>query len=50
MIGIDEEGTLAQLKALRRTLFDPKITEHHGSIVLLRQAQSGVGRVDVVLT
>src|SRR5580693_2575353 len=33
LIGIDEEGTLAQLKALRRTLFDPKITEHHGRIV-----------------
>jgi adenylate cyclase len=33
LIGIDEEGTLAQLKALRKTLFDPKITEHHGRIV-----------------
>jgi adenylate cyclase len=33
LIGIDEEGTLAQLKALRETLFDPKITEHHGRIV-----------------
>ena len=28
-----EEGTLAQLKALRKTLFDPKIAEHHGRIV-----------------
>jgi class 3 adenylate cyclase len=33
LIGIDEEGTLAQLKALRKTLFDPKITEHHGRVV-----------------
>jgi adenylate cyclase len=24
LIGIDEEGTLAQLKAFRKTLFDPK--------------------------
>jgi adenylate cyclase len=33
LIGVDEEGTLAQLKALRKTLFDPKITKHHGRIV-----------------
>jgi adenylate cyclase len=33
LIGIDEEGTLAQLKALRKTIFDPKIAEHHGRIV-----------------
>ena len=33
LIGIDEEGTLAQLKALRKTLFDPKIAEHNGRIV-----------------
>ncbi|MBR1148061.1 adenylate/guanylate cyclase domain-containing protein [Bradyrhizobium sp. AUGA SZCCT0431] len=33
LIGIDEEGTLAQLKALRKTLFDPKIVQHHGRIV-----------------
>jgi hypothetical protein len=32
LIGIDEEGTLAQLKALRKTLFDPAIAEHHGRI------------------
>ena len=30
LIGIDEEGTLARLKALRRTIFDPKIAKHHG--------------------
>ncbi|WP_349627521.1 adenylate/guanylate cyclase domain-containing protein [Bradyrhizobium sp. MOS003] len=33
LIGIDEEGTLAQLKTLRKTLFDPKIAQHHGRIV-----------------
>jgi adenylate cyclase len=33
LIGIDEEGTLARMKALRRTLFDPKIDEHHGRVV-----------------
>jgi class 3 adenylate cyclase len=33
LIGIDEEGTLAQLKAIRKTLFDPKITNHRGRIV-----------------
>jgi TolB-like protein/class 3 adenylate cyclase len=33
LIGMDEEGTLARLKALRRTIFDPKIAEHHGRVV-----------------
>src|SRR2546429_65723 len=33
LIGIDEEGTLARLEALRRTIFDPKIAEHHGRVV-----------------
>jgi adenylate cyclase len=32
-MGIDEEGALAQLKAHRRALIDPKITEHRGRIV-----------------
>jgi adenylate cyclase len=32
-MGADEEGTLALLKAHRRALVDPKITEHHGRIV-----------------
>ena len=27
LMGIDEEGTLAQLRALRKTLFDPKNRE-----------------------
>ncbi len=33
LIGADEEGTLAELKLLRRALVDPKITEHRGRIV-----------------
>ena len=32
-MGVDEEGTLAALKACRRELIDPKIAEHHGRIV-----------------
>jgi TolB-like protein len=33
LMGADEEGTLAQLKAHRRALVDPKIQEHRGRIV-----------------
>jgi TolB-like protein/Flp pilus assembly protein TadD len=33
LMGADEEGTLNRLKAHRRELVDPKITEHHGRIV-----------------
>ncbi len=33
LMGNDEEGTLAALKACRRELIDPKIAEHHGRIV-----------------
>ena len=33
LMGIDEEGTLAALKAYRRELIDPKIAEHRGRIV-----------------
>jgi adenylate cyclase len=33
LMGADEEGTLVTLKAHRRELIDPKITEHHGRIV-----------------
>jgi adenylate cyclase len=33
LMGIDEEGTLAALKACRRGLIDPKIAEHRGRIV-----------------
>jgi TolB-like protein/class 3 adenylate cyclase/tetratricopeptide (TPR) repeat protein len=33
LMGVDEEGTLATLKAHRSELIDPKIAEHHGRIV-----------------
>jgi len=33
LMGADEEGTLHQLKAHRKQLVDPKITEHRGRIV-----------------
>lgn len=33
LMGVDEEGTLRQLKAHRRALVDPKIKKHHGHIV-----------------
>jgi adenylate cyclase len=33
LMGADEEGTLARLRALRRELIDPKIAEHRGRIV-----------------
>jgi TolB-like protein/class 3 adenylate cyclase len=33
LIGADEEGTLAALKAIRRDLVDPKFAEHRGRIV-----------------
>ncbi len=32
-MGVDESGTLAQLKARRKELIDPKIAEHDGRIV-----------------
>jgi class 3 adenylate cyclase len=32
LMGADEEGTLAQLKAHRQALVDPTITEHRGRI------------------
>jgi adenylate cyclase len=33
LMGADEEGTLASLKAFRKTLFDPSIGTHRGRIV-----------------
>jgi adenylate cyclase len=33
LMGLDEEGTLAQLKAIRRALVDPRIAEHRGRLV-----------------
>ena len=32
LVGLDEEGTLARLRALRRELIDPAIAEHRGRI------------------
>ena len=36
LMGLDEEGTLAALKACRQELIDPKIAEFRGRIVKLR--------------
>ena len=33
LMGADEEGTLAALKAIRREVGDPKVKEHRGRIV-----------------
>jgi class 3 adenylate cyclase len=33
LMGTDEEGTLAQLKAHRQALVDPSIEEHRGRVV-----------------
>jgi TolB-like protein/class 3 adenylate cyclase len=33
LTGVDEEGTLARLRALRSDLFDPIISMHHGRVV-----------------
>src|SRR6201993_2738188 len=33
LMGSDEEGTLAAIKACRRELIDPKLSEHRGRIV-----------------
>src|SRR5215471_18110043 len=33
LVGLDEEGTLARLRELRRDLIDPTIAEHRGRIV-----------------
>ena len=33
LMGSDEEGTLAALKAIRRDVIDPKIAAHRGRIV-----------------
>jgi TolB-like protein/class 3 adenylate cyclase/Tfp pilus assembly protein PilF len=33
LMGVDEEGTLARLKAVRKGLVDPTISAHHGRIV-----------------
>ena len=49
LMGVDESGTLAQLKARRKELIDPKIAEHDGRIVnttgLLAEFASAVDAV-----
>jgi adenylate cyclase len=35
LMGVDEEGTLRQLKAHRKELVDPKITEHRGQEIVI---------------
>ena len=48
LIGTDEEGTLASLKAIRADLLDRKITDHRGRIVKTTGdglPQSGPGRL-----
>jgi adenylate cyclase len=32
LVGLDEEGTLARLRVLRRELIDPTIPQHRGRI------------------
>ena len=41
LMGVDEEGTLARLKALRRELADPKIKEQRAPSIRAQQ-QFGV--------
>ena len=33
LMGQDEEGTLARIRALRRGVIEPKVQEHHGRLV-----------------
>ena len=33
LMGKDEAGTLAQLKTLRKEVFDPRIANHNGRVV-----------------
>ena len=33
LMGQDEEGTLARIRALRREVIEPKVKEHHGRLV-----------------
>jgi adenylate cyclase len=50
LMGADEEGTLAVLKAIRRNLGDPTIAAHRGRITAqLIDAISGTRPVDCAL-
>ena len=35
LMGQDEEGTLARIRALRRDVIEPKVQEHHGRMLRL---------------
>jgi adenylate cyclase len=54
LIGIDEEGTLARLKAVRKTLVDPTVASHRGRIVkttgdgMLVEFANAFGRPEVI--
>ena len=51
LVGVDEEGTIAAVRALRQELFEPKVSAHDGRIVklmgdgLLAEFASAVGAV-----
>ena len=45
LVGIDEAGTLARLKAIRRDLIDPAIAAHSGRTVKL-MGDGALNRVD----
>jgi class 3 adenylate cyclase len=38
LIGLDEEGTIARLRSLRREVIDPAIAAYRGRIVKTREA------------
>jgi class 3 adenylate cyclase len=46
LMGADEEGTLARLKAHRRELINPKIAQHQGRIVKTTGQVHSVSRRD----
>ena len=43
LMGADEEGTLAALKAIRRELGDPKIAQHHRPLVMTTGQREPLG-------
>ena len=43
LVGVDEAGTIARLRALRKEVIEPLIAEYHGRVVKL--VGDGTGRV-----
>ena len=41
LMGVDEEGTLERLKALRRERLDPKVAEHGGRVLRIVRRPEG---------